>query len=84
MSPSEIDLIERHFGPYSGLPEYGPALRLIEHVRELQRFVGDLAEHYARPGGPEKTAEHYQLVRRCEALRQQFQPVRAGVAYVRN
>lgn len=86
MTAEELDKIERYFGPYAGLPEYAPALRLVEHCRELQRsvaqlqrFVADLAAHHAQPGGPAKTAEHYQLVRRCEVLRQQFEPVRGRV-----
>lgn len=83
MKAEELEQIERYFGPYTGLADFKPAIRLVAHCRELQRsvaelqaFVSDLAAHHAKPGSPAKTAEHYQLVRRCEALRQQFEPVR--------
>lgn len=78
MKADEVDMIERYFGPYANLPEYKPAMRLIAHCRELQAFVFDLNEHYARKGGPEKTAEHFQLVQRCKALRAAIGPRRPG------
>jgi hypothetical protein len=83
MKAEELERVERYFGPYADQPAFEPAVRLVAHCRELQRsvaelqaFVSDLAAHHAKPGSPAKTAEHYQLVRRCEALRQQFEPVR--------
>lgn len=76
MTPDRLELVARLMGPYGNFPEYRPAMELVEHARDLQAFVLDLAAHHARPAGPEKTAEHYQLVRRCEALRQQIDPLR--------
>lgn len=41
---------------------------VLLHTQTLQTFVGDLAKHHARPGSPEKTAEHYQIVHRAKSL----------------
>lgn len=49
---------------------------LLLHVERLLAFVEQLGEHYASPMGPAKTAEHYQLVRLAEQLRQEFQPLK--------
>lgn len=40
----------------------------LKHMQVLQTFVADLARYHARPGSPEKTAEHYQIVHRAKAL----------------
>lgn len=44
------------------------AVDVLRQAQDLQAFIVDLAEHHARPGSPEKTAEHYQIVYRTKAL----------------
>ncbi|MCP1652703.1 hypothetical protein [Pseudomonas nitroreducens] len=50
---------------------------LLLHVEQLHAYIAQLGEHHAKPMGPAKTAEHFQLIRRAEALRQTFQPLKA-------
>lgn len=76
MTPKEVDAVEAYFGPYLGTePAFGPAMQLVAHVRELQQFVVELTEHDARPPGPEKTANHYAMQRRGQALREKIIPL---------
>lgn len=49
---------------------------LLLHVEQLHAFIAQLGEHHAKPMGPAKTAEHFQLIRRAEVLRQTFQPLK--------
>lgn len=78
MTEQELDRVEAYFGPYAKMPAWEPAMRLLEHARELREFVVYLTDHLALPGpSPEKTAEHYQMVRKANVLRQKIQPVKA-------
>jgi len=74
MTPERVELVGQLFEPYGNLEGFGPALELVEHVRELQAFVLDMAAHMDSPPSPEKTAEHYQLRARLKALREQITP----------
>lgn len=76
MTPERVELVGRLFEPYGNLEGFGPALELVEHVRELQAFVIELAEYLATPAGPAKVAGYYQMQRRAEALRVKIQPLR--------
>ena len=76
MTPERVELVGRLFEPYGNLEGFGPALELVEHVRELQAFVTDLAEYMASPPGTAKVAGYYQMQRRAEALRAKIQPPR--------
>lgn len=53
---------------------------LLLHVEQLHAFIVQLGAHHAMPMGPVKTAEHFQLIRRAEALRQTFQPLKGRTA----
>jgi hypothetical protein len=74
MTPERVELVARLMGPYGNFPEYRPAMELVEHVRDLQAFVLDMAAHMDSPPSPDKTAEHYQLRARLKALREQIAP----------
>lgn len=75
MTPDRVELVARLMGPYGNFPEYRPAMELVEHVRDLQAFVLDLAEFMAsRPLLAMEAAEFHRLHRRAEALREQIAP----------
>lgn len=76
MTPERVELVGKLFEPYGNLEGFGPALELVEHVRELQAFVIDLAEYMASAPGPAKIAGYYQMQRRAEVLRAKIQPPR--------
>ena len=80
MTPQALEQVEAYFGPYAGQDEFKPALELIEHTKELRAFVLVLTDYLAMPGPtPEKTAEHYQIVRLANELRNKIRPVRTGL-----
>lgn len=77
MTHADLKKIEDYFGPYSGQDTFKPAMDLIEHTKELRAFVLVLTDYLAMPGPtPEKIAEHYQMVRRANELRNKIQPVK--------
>jgi dihydrodipicolinate synthase/N-acetylneuraminate lyase len=77
MTPQALQKVEDYFGPYAGQEDFKPALELIEHTKELRAFVLVLTDYLAMPGPtPEKIAEHYQMVRRANELRNKIQPVK--------
>ena len=77
MTPQALAQVEAYFGPYAAQDEFKPALELIEHTKELRAFVLVLTDYLAMPGPTaEKTAEHYQMVRRANELRNKIQPIR--------
>lgn len=77
MTPQALEQVEAYFGPYKGLDDYKPAMELIEHTKELRAFVLVLTDYLAMPGPtPEKIAEHYQMVRRANELRNKIQPIK--------
>lgn len=77
MTPEALQKVEDYLGPYTGQDDFKPALELIEHTKELRAFVLVLTDYLAMPGPtPEKIAEHYQMVRRANELRNKIQPVK--------
>lgn len=77
MTPQALEQVEAYFGPYQHQEEFKPAMALIEHTKELRAFVLVLADYLAMPGPtPEKIAEHYQMVRRANELRNKIQPIK--------
>jgi len=77
MTPQAMQKVEDYFGPYKGQEEFKPAIELIEHTKELRAFVLALTDYLAMPGPtPEKIAEHYQMVRRANELRNKIQPIK--------
>lgn len=75
MTPERVELVGRLFEPYGNLEGYGPALELVEHVRELQAFVLAVSEGLADPGVPAGHAVN-RMQRQAEALRAKIQPRR--------
>lgn len=73
MTPERLELVEKLFGPYGNFPEYAPALELIEHAKELQAFVRDLAEGMTDAG-----QVRGELLRRTFALHAKICPARAA------
>lgn len=78
MTPDKLELVRQLFEPYGNLPGYGPALELVDHTAELQAFVCDLAAWFAAPESARPVGERHQLHRRCEALRQQIEPLQGA------
>jgi hypothetical protein len=78
MTPDRVELVRRLFEPYGNLDGYGPALELVEHAKELQALVLELAEHMASPPGPEKVAGHYQAMRLVFAMQAKITPPRGA------
>lgn len=77
MTPQALQKVEDYFGPYTGQDDFKPALELIEHTKELRAFVLVLTDYLAMPGPTaEKTAEHYQIVRRANEMRNKISPPR--------
>lgn len=77
MTNEQLARVENYFGPYQHQDEFKPAMALIEHTKELRAFVLVLTDYLAMPGPTaEKTAEHYQVVRRANELRNKIQPVK--------
>lgn len=77
MTPQALEQVEAYFGPYAAQDEFKPALKLIEHTKELRAFVLVLTDYLAMPGPTaEKTAEYYQMVARANQLRNKIQPIR--------
>lgn len=75
MNNSTLRQIELSIAQQDCRPGYyrDAADALLKHVRELQEFVSDLAEHLNRPGpSPEKTAEYYQVAARTRELVRRF------------
>lgn len=75
MTPERVELVGKLFEPYGNLEGYGPALELVEHVRELQAFVLAVSEALAAPGYPAVHAVA-RMQRQAEALRAKIQPPR--------
>lgn len=75
MTPERVELVGKLFEPYGNLEGYGPALELVEHVRELQAFVLAVSEVLAAPGYPAVHAVA-RMQRQAEALRAKIQPPR--------
>lgn len=75
MTPERVELVGKLFEPYGNLEGYGPALELVEHVRELQAFVLAVSEVLAAPGYPAVHAAA-RMQRQAEALRAKIQPPR--------
>lgn len=77
MTHEQLAKVENYFGPYKQQAEFKPAMELIEHTKELRAFVLVLTDYLAMPGPTaEKTAEHYQVVRKANELRNKIQPVK--------
>ncbi|MCI8212600.1 hypothetical protein AUC61_24005 [Pseudomonas sp. S25] len=52
-----------------------PLKNLLEHTKELRAFVLILTDYHAMPGPTaEKTAQHYDVVRRAIELRDKMHP----------
>lgn len=79
MTPDRVELLRQFFEPYGNLEGYGPALELVEHVRELQAFVLGVAEALATPEVPACHAVN-RLQRQAEALRVKITPPRRARA----
>lgn len=76
MTNEQLAQVEDYFGPYKHQAEFKPVIELIEHTKELRAFVLVLTDYLAMPGPTaEKTAEHYQVVRKANELRNKIQPV---------
>jgi hypothetical protein len=75
MRSDEIDRLEAHLlHEQPHCTECQAIRRLVSHTASLQKFVLALADHHKSPGpSPEKTAEHYQLMSRIEALISEFE-----------
>lgn len=75
MRSDEIERLEAHLlQEQPRCTECQAIRRLVSHTTRLQTFVLALADHHKSPGpSPEKTAEHYQLMSRIEALINEFE-----------
>jgi hypothetical protein len=77
MTREQVELVRRFFEPYGNQPGFGPALELVEHVTELQAFICELSDYYAAClVGATNAAQFHAMQRRCEALRQQIEPLK--------
>lgn len=76
MRSADIESLASHVCEVSGgCLTCGNVKVLARHALELQAYLADLVNHHATPGPtPEKTAEHYQLAARAQALRAHFDP----------
>lgn len=76
MHPKEIESLASHVCEFAGGCSACESVKVLaRHALQLQAFLADLVDHHATPGPtPEKTAAHYQLTARAQALRAHFDP----------